>query len=525
MDCSVCCEPFSSKNRKVVCKHCNYECCSDCNKRYILSIVNEAKCMNPICGKVWDREYLISIFSYAFVNTEYKKHREDLLYDLEIAKLQETQLVIEHRKKIQNKISEISLFVFNQIEENCKIEIERRRGDLVYSKKLHEYQLKKRQLEKIDVQYKCASEQVCHYEEVAKYTNLISEHRNKLTPTFTHAKLRALKDELYTLRHGEQIKKTTIKYFGHCPENECKGFITNSWNCGLCGTVVCKSCKIKLASSELDEKQLKEIKDTHECSTEDLNSIHEIKKMTKPCPKCKVPIFRISGCAQIWCTECHIAFDWNTGEVVTNGVIHNPHYIEWLRRTGGTETNIVEGCGRRRVPRRDMEKLTTNLSPKNNVEYGEFARIMNHIRYHEMNNLNNKINKDKWLEYRILFMTNVITEKQFKQRLQWREKELQKQREHGMIFDMAENAYQEYKIQLVKRNNIGVVLPIEAETFYEFKKIIEDLITYTNESFLKLKGKYKNKVPQILKEEKESRSYNYSSRDNVLYHPYYVTKV
>lgn len=35
----------------------------------------------------------------------------------------------------------------------------------------------------------------------------------------------------------------------------------------------------------------------------------------------------------MFCTECHTAFSWNTGHVV-NGVIHNPHYYEYLRKIG-----------------------------------------------------------------------------------------------------------------------------------------------------------------------------------------------
>jgi hypothetical protein len=35
----------------------------------------------------------------------------------------------------------------------------------------------------------------------------------------------------------------------------------------------------------------------------------------------------------MFCTECHTAFSWNTGAVV-NGVIHNPHYYEYLRKLG-----------------------------------------------------------------------------------------------------------------------------------------------------------------------------------------------
>jgi hypothetical protein len=31
---------------------------------------------------------------------------------------------------------------------------------------------------------------------------------------------------------------------------------------------------------------------------------------------------------------CHTTFDWRSGEIVVNEVLHNPHYYDWMRRTG-----------------------------------------------------------------------------------------------------------------------------------------------------------------------------------------------
>jgi hypothetical protein len=38
----------------------------------------------------------------------------------------------------------------------------------------------------------------------------------------------------------------------------------------------------------------------------------------------------------MFCISCQTPWDWNTGRIVTTGAIHNPHYYEWLKRTGGT---------------------------------------------------------------------------------------------------------------------------------------------------------------------------------------------
>jgi hypothetical protein len=43
----------------------------------------------------------------------------------------------------------------------------------------------------------------------------------------------------------------------------------------------------------------------------------------------------LRNCDQVWCVTCRTPWDWATGKIVTKGAIHNPHYYEWLRRTGG----------------------------------------------------------------------------------------------------------------------------------------------------------------------------------------------
>ena len=73
----------------------------------------------------------------------------------------------------------------------------------------------------------------------------------------------------------------------------------------------------------------------HVCKEENIKSAEMIKKSTKNCPKCAVPIFKISGCDQMFCTECKIAFSWKTGEI-DNGVIHNPHYFQAQRELAQT---------------------------------------------------------------------------------------------------------------------------------------------------------------------------------------------
>lgn len=43
----------------------------------------------------------------------------------------------------------------------------------------------------------------------------------------------------------------------------------------------------------------------------------------------------VKNCDQMYCTQCHVAFSWRTGDIVRNGRVHNPHYFDYLRQQNG----------------------------------------------------------------------------------------------------------------------------------------------------------------------------------------------
>ncbi|MEI7996130.1 MAG: hypothetical protein WCH01_14640, partial [Methylococcaceae bacterium] len=107
-----------------------------------------------------------------------------------------------------------------------------------------------------------------------------------------------------------------------CPVEDCRGFLSTQWKCGLCETYTCSKCHV--VKSKTDE---------HVCNTDDLATAALLSKDTKPCPSCHTGIIKIEGCDQMWCTQCHTAFSWKTGKLEDK--IHNPHYFEWQRLNGG----------------------------------------------------------------------------------------------------------------------------------------------------------------------------------------------
>lgn len=122
---------------------------------------------------------------------------------------------------------------------------------------------------------------------------------------------------------------TEQQFVRRCAQKGCRGFLDLAGKCALCGGMTCRDCWVGLASVG-----------SHVCCASDLLIAAE----TKPCPTCQVPIYRIDGCYQMWCTQCRTAFSWTTGQVEV-GMIHNPHYLEWQRRQGSSQQKeVVVGC-------------------------------------------------------------------------------------------------------------------------------------------------------------------------------------
>ena len=69
----------------------------------------------------------------------------------------------------------------------------------------------------------------------------------------------------------------------------------------------------------------------HICNPDTVSSIKAIFKEARPCPKCAALISKIEGCDQMFCTQCHTTYSWNTSAVVDEGAWHhNPHYLQWV---------------------------------------------------------------------------------------------------------------------------------------------------------------------------------------------------
>ena len=208
---------------------------------------------------------------------------------------------------------------------------------------------------------------------------------------------------------GDVIAEKSVSNGRKCSDENCRGFLSTQWKCGLCEKWACPECHvIKGDTRDAD----------HTCDPDTLATAQLLSKDTKPCPKCSTPIHKIAGCDQMWCTQCHTGFSWKRGTIENR--VHNPHYYEWQRLNGGGRAPRNVGdfeCGRdigghNLVPLllRAFAKLPLTSDDKNDI----LNIIRNTIHLHDVcgprfRPQNEDVNQDA----RIKYITKEYDDKKF----------------------------------------------------------------------------------------------------------------
>lgn len=72
-----------------------------------------------------------------------------------------------------------------------------------------------------------------------------------------------------------------------CPDEDCRGFLSSQWKCGICEKWTCPDCHV-IKGYTRDA--------VHTCDADELATARLLAADTKPCPKCATGIFKIDGC-------------------------------------------------------------------------------------------------------------------------------------------------------------------------------------------------------------------------------------
>ena len=141
---------------------------------------------------------------------------------------------------------------------------------------------------------------------------------------------------------GKGGNTTSLSLF--CQDEKCNGMLGDNSICMSCHKEYCSKCNVKLETE-------------HVCNPDDIKSFELVKSKTKSCPKCLIPIHKINGCDQMFCTECHTPFSWNTGKIIEKtSFFHNPHYFDHLNNGGNQIRFGNRGQHRPPFSHNDLEK-------------------------------------------------------------------------------------------------------------------------------------------------------------------------
>ena len=306
--------------------------------------------------------------------------------------------------------------------------------------------------------------------------------------------LRKVRKQMTSLNYKlNNLSKTSAKTYSNrvCVYEKCKGFIDNKGICGLCSKLTCVNCNMEKNS------------ETHFCKPEDIESVNDIMKNTKPCPACGTRIYKIDGCDHFFCTKpgCETGFSWRTGQLLSDRENTNPHFYQFQARTGrGTRRTGDVICG-------GIPHITDFMYIFEKFHNPNLGFILYQSLRHNM-----EIELPQWSPNRIIdntdlsvkFLMDEIDESKYKTLLSKRYKKDEKNQAVYPILEMYVHTMTEFFITLAQNgayiftsDDIYIKEPM---TFSQYDDILNQMIllkNYVNEELEKVRIQFQSCVPYI----------------------------
>ena len=203
MECNICTCSFNKGTRtKVVCGQCEFEACKTCIRTYLVTSNTGAnpKCMN--CAATLSLKFLVTNLNRSWaLSGKYKETRTLALLDAELGKIPNTIQAAEAERHKRDLVNETAEF--------------------------------RNHLKRLD-------------EERALYSNAIVANQYLMqgrdVPEYYRSSLVTSKP----VKYGGEKKKFIMA----CPGEECKGFLSTGYKCGICEKFSCKDCLILLGKTK-----------------------------------------------------------------------------------------------------------------------------------------------------------------------------------------------------------------------------------------------------------------------------------
>jgi len=434
--CPICAEPYTAVVRKETeCGQCHKKACIKCVETYMCSSIEDPHCMH--CRTTWTRAFLNTICTSTFLNKTYFTHRQTVLLNREKSFLPTYQVVAERELKARDMQREDS----GLMKQYRDIETEMNKKLLV-----------------------------------------IQQQRNQL-----FRRIRNVREGREESAEGPAKATVVTKFIRRCTVPECNGFLSSAWKCGLCNTWACPDCfEIKGLDRDV----------AHTCSADALATATMIRKDTKPCPSCGEMISKIDGCDQMWCVSCHTPFSWTSGQAIKTGIVHNPHYFQWLAK-GGQHAPQNPGfvpCGG--LPNAyHVQGGLRNATKEDRKEILEILRICTHVMDVERHRYERHLDPINNQDVGVQYLLKERTEEDWKKHLGKVERDRQKSNEIRDILD----AFNGAAIDLFRRIDTGKTYTKEEATdlIVTLRIELEELRRFSFDAMSEV-GKYFNcSVPWI----------------------------
>jgi hypothetical protein len=267
------------------------------------------------CKNRWTLDFLFSNFPSSFIFNEYELSRAKIKFNQEKSLLPLTQLNI-FRRKMNRQLTREQDTILNTV---------RNLGNIIYDYKQNN-----------DGHRAALLLTDSYYNDLS--TTLNSHILSiKSTVTFLDETNKEIQELSGTNDLSDDKSKSKNLYrsiLGNCSQKDCRGYITSrGGKCIMCNQHYCIKCLTGISFAN---------DPSHVCNESDMLTVAVMRNECRPCPQCKVLIHRYEGCPQMFCTNCHTGFDWNTGKVLKQ--LHNPHLTEWLMSNGNNANNNNADC-------------------------------------------------------------------------------------------------------------------------------------------------------------------------------------
>ena len=407
-----------------------------------------------------------------------------------------------------NKVWSEAFIVSNLNQSFVKTEYKEHRKELLLQHQISRLPESMGSVEK----YKLIKTEEKEYERIKEQMIELKKLENDL-----RTKCYAKYNQIHLLRSGKTEKETKRAFIMACVNNDCRGYLSTQYKCDICELFTCSKCLDIIGHTK---------NDPHTCKDENVQSAELIRKETKPCPKCGTRISKLSGCDQMWCTECHVAFSWNTGRIDT-GTVHNPEFYRYMQTTNGEGVaprnpgDVICGGmpGYYDLKKHILDKIVYNNDTKNveqkSVEQksveekrieqdriiafkkkiSTIHRNLVHISQNDVNRYRETVrNLDNFEDERVKYLVNEITKKEFAAKIYNNDVKRKKETEILHIFELIISITNDLFRAITQSTTIG-------ETFVNEVKgrltEMKNLSIYCNSQLQKISSTYGMVVPQF----------------------------